>query len=233
MQRIPARRRYQDACGAAHGLDLVGDRWSLLVVRELMFGAKRFGEIRSSLPGISAKVLTERLEELQASSILIRRKLPPPASAQVYELTAWGYEIEPVFQTLGRWAARSPCHDPTLPLSPASLMLSFRTMLDREAAKGVNLRIGFRFGAETFLARIGDGEIVIVRGDIDSADVRFVGDPASVAAAVYGGAPLSEVPLRVEGNPALAERFVGLFALPAKAPAAAVDSDPDRVSRPD
>src|ERR671917_2501717 len=90
----PPRRSYEDACGAAHALDLVGERWALLVMRELMLGPKRFSDLRADLPGISANVLTQRLEGLEASGILARRKLPPPASAQVYELTPWGYESE-------------------------------------------------------------------------------------------------------------------------------------------
>src|SRR6476469_370519 len=97
-----SRRRYDDACGAAHGLDLVGERWALLVIRELMLGPKRFGDLRRDLPGISANVLTQRLEGLEAAGVLARRKLPPPASVQVYELTAWGYESEQIFQALGR-----------------------------------------------------------------------------------------------------------------------------------
>lgn len=211
------RRRYDDACGAAHALDLVGDRWSLLVVRELMFGPKRFGEIRSSLPGISAKVLTERLEDLQTASILVRRRLPPPASAWVYELTEWGYASEPVFQALGRWAARSPTHDPTLPISAASLMLSFRTMIDPVRAEGVNGRIGFRFKEESFAARLGDGAIEIVRGEAAEPDLVLGGDPSALAAAVYGGVPLDALPIEVSGDRALARRFATLFPLPPKA----------------
>src|SRR5918998_3521966 len=131
-----SRRRYEDACGAAHALDLVGERWALLVMRELMLGPKRFSDLRADLPGISANVLTQRLEGLEAAGLLTRRRLPPPASAQVYELTPWGYEVEPIIQSLGRWAARSPAHDPTLPISAVSLMLSFRTMFDAERAQG-------------------------------------------------------------------------------------------------
>src|SRR4051794_12193813 len=165
-----------------------------------MFGPKRFGEIRAGLPGISAKVLTERLEELQAASILARRRLPPPASAQVYELTPWGREIEPVFQTLGRWAARSPGHDPTLPISAASLMLSFRTMIDPVRSESVYGTVGFRFGDETFLARLTGAAIEIERGGVEGADVVFDGDPGLLAAAVYGKVPLDELPLRIEGD---------------------------------
>src|SRR5215510_10835559 len=117
----PSRRRYEDGCGTAHALELIGERWALLVMRELMLGPKRFSDLRADLPGISANILTQRLERLEAAGVLARRKLPPPASAQVYELTAWGYESDPIFQTLGRWAARSSEHDPSLPLSATSL----------------------------------------------------------------------------------------------------------------
>jgi DNA-binding HxlR family transcriptional regulator len=214
------KRRYDDACGAAHALDLVGERWALLVIRELMLGPKRFGDLRADLPGISANVLTQRLESLEAAGVLIRRKLPPPASAQVYELTPWGYEAEPIFQVLGRWAARSPGHDPTLPLSAVSLFLSFRTMFDPARAEGLSARIGFRIGAETFLVEIDDGEVAVGRGEIDAADAVISGPPPAIAAAVYGGVPLDQLEaqdaLAVSGDREVAERFVTLFVLPPK-----------------
>ena len=190
-------------------------------MRELMLGPKRFSDLRADLPGISANVLTQRLEGLEAAGILVRRKLPPPASAQVYELTPWGYESEPIFQTLGRWAARSPQHDPTLPLSAVSLFLSFRTMLDAERARGLVARVGFRIGAETFLARLARGRIDIERGPLANVDAVFAGAAPAIAAAVYGGQPLMALEragmLGVDGDRALAERFVTLFPLPPKA----------------
>lgn len=218
--KTPPRRRYDDACGAAHGLDLVGDRWTLLVIRELMLGPKRFSDLRAGLPGISANVLTQRLEELESAGVLVRRKLPPPASVQVYELTPWGYESEPIFQALGRWAARSPSHDPSLPLSSVSLLLSFRTMFDPARAKGFSARIGLRLGAESFLVRIAKGGIEVARDELDNADFVLSGAPPVIAAAVYGGQPLVALEaggaLSLEGDRALAERFVTLFPLPPK-----------------
>src|SRR3546814_2392055 len=95
-------------------------------MRELMLGPKRFSDLRADLPGISANVLTQRLEGLESSGLLARRKLPAPASTQVYELTEWGYEAEPIVQSLGSWAARSPQHDPALPISATSLMTRCR-----------------------------------------------------------------------------------------------------------
>jgi DNA-binding HxlR family transcriptional regulator len=216
-----SRRHYEDACAAAHALDLVGERWALLVMRELMLGPKRFSDLRESLPGISANVLTQRLEGLEAAGVLLRRKLPPPAASQVYELTEWGYESEPIFQALGRWAARSPAHDPTLPFSAASFFLSLRTMLDPERAKGLDARIGFRLAEETFLAHLADGRIEIARGALDNTDLILAGTPSVLAGAIYGGQPLAALEsagvLEIEGSRALAERFVGLFPLPPKA----------------
>src|ERR1044072_3662124 len=148
-----SRRRYDDACGTAHALDLVGERWASLVMRELIFGPKRFSDLRADMPGISANVLTQRLEGLEAAGLLRRRRLPPPSSGQVYELTPWGYESEPIIQALGRWAARSPGHDPTKPLSAASLMMSLRTMIDSDRAADLSARVRFDLGEESYVVR--------------------------------------------------------------------------------
>jgi DNA-binding HxlR family transcriptional regulator len=217
----PSRRRYDDACGTAHALDLIGERWALLVMRELMLGPKRFSDIRADLPGISANVLTQRLEGLEAAGLLVRRRLPPPANSQVYELTDWGYEAEPIVQVLGRWAARSPDHDPTLPLSPVSLMLSFRTMFDAKRTEGLEARIGFRLGNETFLLTIGDGRITTERGETHDVQALVTGGATAVAAAVYGGVQLEALEeqgaLKVDGDRGLFRRFATLFPLPPKA----------------
>ncbi|HEX8063312.1 MAG TPA: winged helix-turn-helix transcriptional regulator [Allosphingosinicella sp.] len=215
-----AKRRYDDACGTAHALDLIGERWALLVMRELMLGPKRFGDLRSDLPGISANVLTQRLEGLEESGLLVRRRLPPPASTQVYELTPWGYEAEPIVQSLGKWAARSPAHDPTLPISATSIMLSFRTMFDPGRAGDFRARIGFRLGSETFIATVKDGRFESGRAEIEGADVVFSGTPPGLAAFVYGGHPIGVLEragmLKLEGDREVGERFSTLFPLPAK-----------------
>ena len=213
-------RWYDDACGTALALELVGERWSLLIVRELMFGGRRFSELKASLPGISANILTQRLEGMEETGILVRRKLPPPASVQIYELTPWGYESETAIQELGRWAARSPDHDTTLPLSAASIMLSFRTMLSAERAAGLDTTIGFRMGPETFVAHIVNGTIPIRRADPADAEMVFTTDPVTMASVVYGGRPIADAEgagaMTIEGDRALAERFVRLFVLPPK-----------------
>jgi len=215
------RRRYDDACGTAHALDLVGERWALLVIRELLLGPKRFSDLRADLPGISANTLTQRLEGLEAIGLVVRRRLPPPAAIQVYELTEWGYEAEPIIQTLGRWATRSPGHDPSLPLSGTSLMLSFRTMCASDRAKGLNATLGFRIGAETFRVTVSDGRLEAVRGDPAGADLILTGTARAIAGFIYGGVPLTALEadgaLEVEGDRALGERFATLFPLPPKA----------------
>ena len=202
-------------------MDILGERWAVPVMRELMFGPLRFGELKESLPGISANVLTQRLEGLEGAGVLRRRKLPPPASVQVYELTPWGYEAAPIFQAMGRWAARSPAHDPARPFSPASLMLSFLTMADPERAKAVAGRIGFRLGASEYMLELNNGRVTPTRGSVEGADAVFTGDAATLAAAVYAGAPLDALEaagaLRIEGDRDLAARFPTLFPMPAKA----------------
>lgn len=211
-----AGRSYGDACGTAHALDLIGERWALLVMRELMLGPKRFSDLKRDLPGISANVLTQRLEGLEAIGVVRRRRLPPPAAAQVYELSDWGYEAEPIIQMMGRWATRSPAHDPGLPLSATSLMLSFRTMQDPARIAGWSGRIGFRIGEETFVATIADGRVRAERGGPEGADAVFVGSAEQIAGMVYGGAPPEAVGLRIEGDRAVAERFARFFPLPEK-----------------
>lgn len=211
---------YDDACGTAFAMELVGERWSLLIVRELLLGPRRFTDLRGGLPGISAKVLTERLEGLEAAGILTKAQLPPPASAQVYELTSLGYLAEEPVKVLGAWAARSPQHDPTLPLSPASLMISFRTMFDPARAAKPGARVHLRIGGEDFQVRIRKGALRAERGVPDRAEVTITAPGAEpVAALVYGKAPaaaLAEAGLAIEGDEAALARFVDCFHLPAK-----------------
>jgi DNA-binding HxlR family transcriptional regulator len=209
---------YEDACGAAHGLELVGERWSLLVVRELLLGPRRFGQLRDALPGVSANILTQRLESLEQSGIVVRRELPASGNAHVYELTPWGYEAEPILQTLGRWAARSPAHDPSLPLSAVSLLLSFRTMLDAKQAKGIDCRAALQLGPEPFALHVSEQGIEIERGASKAPDFALSAEPAALASVVYGNRALGDAEaagdVRLTGDRALAKRFLKLFRLP-------------------
>jgi DNA-binding HxlR family transcriptional regulator len=214
------KRWYDDACGTALALELIGERWSLLIVRELMFGGRRFSDLRSGLPGISANILTQRLEGLERVGIVQRRKLAPPASIQIYELTPWGCEAEVILQELGRWATRSRLHDPTLPLSAASIMLSFRTMYSRERAQGEVATIGFRFGDDAFVVDFGPAVVHTRRDETRGCALLIATNPISLASVVYGGRPISDAEatgeLTLVGNRALFDRFIGWFPLPEK-----------------
>ena len=208
------KRRYDDACGIAHALELIGERWAPLVLRELMYGPRRFSEIRTDLPGISANVLTQRLAELEQRRLVRKTRLPPPASVQVYEATEWGLEAAPVIAALGKWAARSPSHDPTLPMSHVAVMMSLQTLFSPERAGGLSARVGSRLGDVSYVADVLPDRLAIDRRPVDDCDVTFTGTPTEIAAVIHGGAPLEMV--RVEGDIDLAKRFITLFPLPPK-----------------
>ena len=165
-------------------------------------------------------MLSQRLEGLEAAGLLVRRRLPAPAATPVYELTQWGREAQPIICALGRWAARSPEHDPTLPLSATSLMLSFKTMFDASRAAGARATIGFRIGAEELRVSIKGGRLDAARGSPDGADLCFTGAATDIAACVYGGASLDAMEaagtVRIEGDRDLAARFITWFPLPEK-----------------
>jgi DNA-binding HxlR family transcriptional regulator len=186
----------------------------MLVLRELAYGPRRFSELKADLPGISANVLTQRLGELEARGLARRTKLPPPASVQVYEASEWGLEAIPVIASLGRWAARSPWHDPTLQMSHVSVMMSLQTLLSPALADGLRARIGFHFGDVDYVATIRDGHLEVDRTKAADCDVEFSGSPSEIAAVIHGGAPFEII--RVEGDVELAKRFRTLFPLPPK-----------------
>ena len=208
------KRRYDDACGLAHALDLVGERWAMLVLRELAYGPRRFSGLKSDLQGISANVLSQRLTELEARGLVRKAKLPPPASVQVYEATEWGLEAIPVIASLGRWAARSPLHDPTLPMSHVALIMSLQTLLSPQLAEGLSVRIGFRLGDASYVTTVHEGVLSVERREVEDCDLTFIGAPSSVAGVIHGGAPVETIDIK--GDLELAKRFVTLFPLPPK-----------------
>jgi DNA-binding HxlR family transcriptional regulator len=208
------KRRFDDACGLAHAMELLGERWAMLVLRELAYGPRRFSELKADLQGISANVLTQRLTELEARGLARKMKLPPPASVQVYEATEWGLEAIPVIASLGRWAARSPLHNPALRMSHVSVVMSLQTLISAERAKGLNARVCFRFGDTNYVVTVHDGVLDVDRRDCDDCDVTFIGTPTEVAGVIHGGAPFGTI--RVEGDLELAKRFRTLFPLPEK-----------------
>lgn len=218
---MAARRDYFDGCAAAHALDLVGERWALLVVRELMLGPKRFTDLRTGLPHASPNVLSQRLRELEDAGVLRRRRLPPPAASAVYELTGWGLELEPVLQTLGRWAARSLVSRPPdteVHIGVDSFVLSLRTMFRPERAEGVDVTVQLVLSDQPFRMHVADGALEIERGEVHGADAVLRSAPEVFAGVVYRGLPLSEAVadgvLELSGDRAAVETIVGCFPLP-------------------
>lgn len=215
---MTGKRSYEDGCAAAHALDLLGERWALLVVRELLLGPKRFTDLRSGLPGISPNVLTQRVGELEAAAVVQRRRLPPPHSAWVYELTAWGRELEPIILALGRWGARSPTRVPGAPLGVDSLVLSWRTMFSAERAAGLDARIELHIDEHVYHATLDNGALRLARGPQAGAEAVLAADVATYVALVYEGARFNDVlrsgALTVTGDKQLARRFLTLFPLP-------------------
>lgn len=210
----PNRRSYDEGCIAAHALDLIGDRWALLVVRELMLGPRRFGALRAGLPGISANVLTQRLDQLAAAGILCRTDLPDPEKVTLYRLTAAGQGLWPVIRALCRWGAGMPGHDPRLFISPTALMLSMRAMC--APLRTATHKAVFRLAGDSFTMDIASGACRVARGDDPAAPLRFEGGTNAMARAIYGPEPLAVTAaglIGFSGDPAEGQAFVNLFAL--------------------
>ena len=211
-------RTYDDGCAAAHALDLVGERWALLVVRELLLGPKRFTDLKSGLPHASPNVLAQRLRDLEAVGIVRRGKLPPPAASKIYELTEWGRDLEPVIIALGRWGVRSPTKPPDAELGIDSLILSFRTMFDPDRAEGLDAVYEFRLGEDRFRAEVAEGRLEIERGTAEQPDATVETDAGTLAALVYDDLELDDTlssgDLKIKGDRAAVESFLVLFPLP-------------------
>ncbi|PHQ72018.1 MAG: transcriptional regulator [Paracoccus sp.] len=207
------RIRYDEGCLAAHALNVIGDRWALLVVRELMLTPRRFQAIRAGLPGITAAVLTQRLTQLRAADVVDH---DPDLGA--YSLTASGQALLPVLQAMCRWGALHPGHDPRRFISPTALILSMTAMIDATAARGRVAVGGFQAGSDRFVMRLqGDG---VARPEaVRRIDADFVleGSGNTLARAVYGATPLAELVasgvVALAGDRAAAQDFVDLFRL--------------------
>lgn len=211
-------KSYDDGCATAHAMDLVGDRWALLIVRELMFGPKRFTDLRGELRTISPNVLTQRLEELEAATILRRRQLPPPAASWIYELTDWGRELEEPILALGRWAARSPFLQQGLPMSRAGLLLALRAMYQPGDGNGFCIRLDMPHGAVTVTGTENGLEITQDPAAAGVADAVLGGTPDTLDGILFGASDLQQAlaagDLKLSGDRQAVERFVQAFPLP-------------------
>lgn len=211
------KRRYDDGCAAAHALDLVGERWALLVVRELLLGPKRFTDLRSGLPTVSPNVLSQRLRDLESVGVVTRHRLPPPAAVQVYDLTEWGRELEAVIAQLVRWGVRSPNMPYDAPLGTDPLILTMRTMFRCDMAKDMNAELELRIGEERFTGRVAQGKLELVRGESSQPDAVITSDPNTLKRLTFGGRPAAEAintgTLLIDGDKNIAEQFLGMFRL--------------------
>jgi len=201
-------RSYDDPCGLARALDLVGERWALLVVRELLLGPKRFADLRRGLPGLSQNVLAQRLRELEEAAVVTRRRLEPPTSTWAYELTPHGRALEPALIALSAWGSRTPVRS-SAELSPDALMLALRTTA---ALPVPPARVELRLDDDRFTVEVGD-TVRVVRGSSPvPPDAILAGSASAFRSVVFSGEPLAH--LSVGGDLSAAERFVRMFPRP-------------------
>src|SRR5215469_7518890 len=210
-------RRYQDPCGIARALDVLGDRWALLVVRELIFGPKRFVQLRGSLRGISPNVLSQRLCDLQDAGILRHGVLEQPASVAIYELTARGRALEPILLELGRWGSEEPIES-TAELSASSLLLALKTVFDRGTAADGTFALSI--DGQWFSMTTAADSIDIASGRPENPSVALEADVATLRSVAFGREPISRAEqagrLTVRGDRELAEQFTRMFPAPSQ-----------------
>ncbi|MGD9714545.1 MAG: winged helix-turn-helix transcriptional regulator [Thermomicrobiales bacterium] len=181
------KKDYGQYCGLSHALDLIGGRWTLLIVRELLTGPKRFTDLEQGLPGIPTNMLSTRLRELEDTGLIERKLLPRPLSGVVYALTDYGRELEDPLMRLGLWGARSlPEPSPDDFFSYSSLAMGLRAMFRPEAVTGVNLSFAIEGGTQVLHGTIEAGDLVILQDDAPDADLVISAEPAVVADILRG-----------------------------------------------
>lgn len=215
---MATKRTYGDGCAIAHALDLIGERWALLVVRELLLGAKRFTDLQKGLPNASPNVLSERLRELEQTGVVKRDKLPPPASAHVYELTDWGHELEETVISLGRWATGSASLPREAPVGADSVMLALKARLGANAAKELRASYELRLGEDRFHIAPSHRTVEVARGVAPHPDATIDTDPGTLFAVLTNGRSLADAQrpgdLRIDGDTAAVQRLVRLLKQP-------------------
>ncbi|MFI6783335.1 winged helix-turn-helix transcriptional regulator [Micromonospora sp. NPDC050276] len=210
-------RSYGDPCGVARGLDIIGERWALLVVRDLLLGPRRFNDLLGGLPGVSPNVLSQRLRQLTEHGVVRRRDLGPPTRVHLYELTDWGRALEPILLQFGRWGSQSP-QLPDGSLGIDSLLLSIKAAFDPARTPDLAGSYEFHIDADTYLAEVADGAVQLRRGRASEADAALTtdidtlravcGHEITMAAAVESGA------VRLRGDEDAQRRLTELLLAP-------------------
>ncbi len=175
-------RTYGDQCGVARSLDIIGERWALLIVRELLLGPKRFSDLSAGLTGASPNVISQRLRELTGDGVVRHRDLGPPARVQVYELTEWGRELEPVVLQLGLWGERTPIPEGAPP-SLDSLLLAIQAKADPGTVQGV---YELHIGADSITVRAAAGAVRIRHGTTEQPAAILSTDGDTLRAVCFG-----------------------------------------------
>jgi DNA-binding HxlR family transcriptional regulator len=212
------KRTYGDRCGIARALDVVGERWALLVVRELLLGPKRFTDLRAGLPHVGPDVLAQRLRELEQAGLVRRRTLAPPAASRVYELTERGQELEPVVLQLGRWGSVAPFPSGEAQIGADATVIALKTLFDPAAADGISAGYELRFGDQHFSVRVTDGRLELGRGGADRPDAAIETEPGVLATVLWHGRRLDDAlrsgDMKVDGSRKAVTQFLRLFPLP-------------------
>jgi DNA-binding HxlR family transcriptional regulator len=212
------KRTYGESCAASHALDLVGERWALLVVRELLLGPKRFTDLRAGIPHASPNVLSQRLRDLEDAGVVQRGTLPPPAASRIYELTEWGRGLEDVILALGNWGVRSPSLPRDAGMSVDCHMLALRTLFDPEAAEALDASYQLRIDGQRFRARVCDGRFELSRGTLEEPDATITTDSDTLTALLWAGRKLAEArragQIEIAGDDKAVARFLRLFPQP-------------------
>jgi DNA-binding HxlR family transcriptional regulator len=215
---MAGKRSYGDRCGIARALEVVGERWALLVVRELLLGPKRFGDLRHGLPKIGPDVLSQRLRDLEQAGVIAHGQLPPPISAKVYELTARGRELEPVLLALGRWGSEVAFPADASAFSPDSMVLALKTLFSARAAATEDVfdsAYELRLDDQPFVLRPTAALLEVRRGEVPQPAAIIAAAPATLARVLWHGASLEDElragEIRIDGDRASAERLFELF----------------------
>jgi DNA-binding HxlR family transcriptional regulator len=212
------KRTYGDRCGVARALDIVGERWALLVVRELLLGPKRFTDLRAGLPHVGPDILAQRLRELEASGIVRRGTLPPPAGSRIYELTERGQQLEPVVLALGRFGSVAPFPPGEAQIGVDAVVIALKTLFAPDADNDLSASFELRLGEQHFAVQVADGDIAIARGSAQAPDATIETDPGTLATILWHGRELDEAlrsgDIALAGDQQAVTRLLGLFPLP-------------------